>query len=211
VGRRATAGVARGGTEMTARLRSLPAGSTWWASGFLAFVVVTVTTDVAFAVVMLVIAALAFAGLAVLRRTASVGPLHRRALATILLGFCVALTGLAAHILQAGTGPALRLPLSATAVQDASAAQDAAMLTQELPDRSSSWLLLGDTGDPTTPLSSAYLGYERALIADPHQVRAALGLARLYLARNQSLLDVEIADFYTQLAGFHSPPLRPAS
>ncbi|HET9060913.1 MAG TPA: hypothetical protein VFN61_13410 [Acidimicrobiales bacterium] len=197
---------------MMARLRSLPPGSTWWASGFLAFVVVTITTDVAFAVVMLGIAALAFACLATLRRTASIGPLRRRALAPIIVGLCTVLTGVAGHMLQPASASPRPLALAAATVQPgASAAQVAAMLVQELPDRSSSWLLLGDTGDPTTPLSSAYLGYERALIADPHQVRAALGLARLYLARNQSLLDVEIADFYTQLAGFHSPPLRPAS
>ena len=131
----------------------------------------------------------------------------------------IALGVLVAIVVTAGTGHALS-PGQPTVVVPAplvplpanpTATQVAASLVDQQPDLASSWLLFGDTGDATSFSGSAFVGYERALILDPGDRRAALGLAGLYLARNQSLLDDEIAAFFTRLAGYHAPPLHPAS
>lgn len=190
------------------RIRSVPTNSARWATAFIAFVVLTATSGVAFALVVLVTGALAMAAWVNLR-----GLDNRRRVGarSALLVASLGLVSVGGHLLAPTTSPAHPLALSAGPPPGASASQIASVLVQQLPDRSTSWLLLGDTGDSTTVLSSGYLGYERALLLDSHQVRAALGLAQLYVSRDQSLLDVEIADFYTLLAGYHAPALRPAS
>jgi cytochrome c-type biogenesis protein CcmH/NrfG len=168
---------------MMARMGSLAARNGRWAIAFVAFVVLAATTGTPFAVVVLIIGALAAAA------WASVRGLDRRrrtgAKVAVLVG-ALSLVSLSGHLLAPSASPVRPLALAGVPAAGASAAQDASTLVQQLPDRSSSWLLLGDTGDPTTPTSSAYLGYERALLLDPHQVRAALGLARLYLSRPAS-------------------------
>jgi len=168
-----------------------------------AFVLIAATSDVVLALV-----AAASAGVVAAVVAKLPAPRRRPGIALVVLAAVVVTAG-ASHALSPGQ-PTVVVP-AALVPPGSTAAQVAASLVDQQPNLASSWLLSGDTGDASSLSGSAFLGYERALILDPGDRRAALGLAGLYLARNQSLLDDEIATFFTRLAGYHAPSLHPAS
>jgi hypothetical protein len=58
------------------------------------------------------------------------------------------------------------------------------------------------------PTDPGVVAFERVLLMDPSQGRAALELAQIFLSFDNSPLDEQIATYYTVIAGFPAPDLR---
>src|SRR5262249_41572066 len=77
------------------------------------------------------------------------------------------------------------------------------------PENPETWLAVGHYLDQYETTDPGVVAYERALLLNPSQQRAALALAAIYL-RLGSLggpVNAEVAAYYTALAGYTSPPL----
>jgi len=136
-----------------------------------------------------------------------VGPpvLGRLAAAGVLI-LALAVLG---RLFQDGADPAPRLPdtpgsiaLSLPPTQD----QVQALVAAD-PGSSDTWMVAGFVLPRSQPTDPGVVAFERVLLMDPSQSRAALELAQTFLSLGNTQLDEQIAAYYTAVGGYPVPDL----
>jgi hypothetical protein len=151
--------------------------------------------------------ALAAAGVAAIAlRLAGPPGLRRLAAAGVL----VLALGVLGRLFQNGADPAPRLPdqprpiaLNLPPTED----QVQALVAAD-PGSSDTWMAAGFALPRSQPTDPGVVAFERVLLMDPSQSRAALELAQVFLSFDNTPLDEQIAAYYTVIAGFPAPDLR---
>jgi hypothetical protein len=77
------------------------------------------------------------------------------------------------------------------------------------PGSSDTWMAAGFVLPRSQPTDPGVVAFERILLMDPSQSRAALELAQTFLSFGGTQLDEEIAAYYTAVAGYPAPNLGP--
>jgi hypothetical protein len=75
------------------------------------------------------------------------------------------------------------------------------------PGSSDTWMAAGFVLPRSRPTDPGVVAFERVLLMEPSQSRAALGLAQTFLSFGSTQLDEEIAAYYTAVAGYPAPDL----
>jgi hypothetical protein len=152
--------------------------------------------------------ALAIAGVTALALRLAGPPGLRRLAAAGALILALAVLG---RVFQNGADPAPRLPdqprsvaLSLPPTQD----QVQALVATD-PGSSDTWMAAGFVLPHSQPTDPGVVAFERVLLMDPSQSRAALELAQTFLSFGSTQLDEEIAAYYTAVAGYPAPELGP--
>ena len=136
-----------------------------------------------------------------------VGPPGLRGL--VAAGVLVLALAALGRAFQDGADPAPRLPdqprsvaLSLPPTQD----QVQALVATD-PGSSDTWMAAGFVLPRSQPTDPGVVAFERVLLMDPSQSRAALELAQTFLSFGSAPLDEEIASYYTAVAGYPAPDL----
>jgi hypothetical protein len=154
------------------------------------------------------LAALAAAGVTALV-VRFVGPPGLRGL--VAAGVLVLALVVLGHFFQDGADPAPRLPdqprsiaLNLTPTQD----QVEALVAAD-PGSSDTWMAVGFVLPRSQPTDPGVVAFERVLLMDPSQSRAALELAQTFLSFGSAQRDEEVAAYYTAVGGYPAPDLGP--
>jgi hypothetical protein len=136
-----------------------------------------------------------------------VGPPRLRGLAAA--GVLVLALAVLNRAFQHGADPAPRLPdqprsiaLSLPPTED-----EVQALVAADPGSSDTWMAAGFVLPRSQPTDPGVLAFERVLIMDPTQSRAALEPAQTFLSFGSAPLDEQIAAYYSVIAGFPAPDL----
>jgi hypothetical protein len=138
-----------------------------------------------------------------------VGPPVLRSLAAA--GVLILALAVLGRPFQNGADPPPRLPdqprsiaLSLLPTQD----QVHALVAAD-PGSSDTWMAAGFVLPRSQPTDPGVVAFERVLLMDPSQSRAALELAQIFLSFGSTQVDEEIAAYYTAVAGYPAPNLGP--
>jgi hypothetical protein len=82
-----------------------------------------------------------------------------------------------------------------------------AALTAADPGSPTTWMVAGFNLSRSEPTDPGVVAFERVLLMDPSNTRAALELASTFLAFGRTELNEEIAAYYTAVAGYPAPDL----
>jgi hypothetical protein len=136
-----------------------------------------------------------------------VGPRGLRGLAAA--GMLILALVVLGRAFQNGADPAPSLPdqphsiaLSLPPTQD----QVQALVAAD-PGSSATWMAAGFVLPRSQPTDPGVVAFERVLLMDPSQSRAALELAQTFLSFGSAPLDQQIAAYYSVVAGFPAPDL----
>ena len=150
--------------------------------------------------------ALAAAGVTALALRLLAPPGLRRPVAAGVLILALVLLG---RLFQDGADPAPRLPdqplsiaLSLPPTQD----QVQALVAAD-PGSSDTWMVAGFVLPRSQPTDPGMVAFERVLLMDPSQSRAALELAQTFVSLGNTQLDEQIAAYYTAVGGYPVPDL----
>jgi hypothetical protein len=152
--------------------------------------------------------ALTAAGVAALAFRLVGPPGLRRLAAAGVLVLALAVLG---RPFEDGGDPAPKLPdqprsiaLSLPPTQD----QVQALIAAD-PGSADTWMAAGFVLPRSQPTDPGVVAFERVLLMDPSQSRAALELAQTFLDFGHTQLDEEIAAYYGAVAGYPAPNLGP--
>jgi hypothetical protein len=138
-----------------------------------------------------------------------VGPpvLRRLAAAGVLMLALVVL----ARPFQDRADPAPRLPDQARSIAlNLPPTQDQVeALVAADPGSSDTWMAAGFVLPRSQPTDPGVVAFERVVLMDPSQSRAALELAQTFLSFGSAQLDEEVAAYYTAVGGYPAPDLGP--
>jgi hypothetical protein len=150
--------------------------------------------------------ALAAAGVAALALRLAGRPGLRRLAAAGVLVLALAVLG---RPFQNGADPSPSLPdqprsiaLNLPPTQD----QVQALVAAD-PGSADTWMAAGFVLPRSQPTDPGVVAFERVLLMDPSQSRAALELAQIFLSFGSTPLDEQIAAYYSVIAGFPAPDL----
>jgi cytochrome c-type biogenesis protein CcmH/NrfG len=138
-----------------------------------------------------------------------VGPPRLRGLAAA--GVLVLALAVLNRAFQHGADPAPSLPdqprsiaLSLPPTED-----EVQALVAADPGSSDTWMAAGFVLPRSQPTDPGVVAFERVLLMDPSQSRAALELAQTFLSFGSAQLDEEVAAYYTAVGGYPAPDLGP--
>jgi hypothetical protein len=112
---------------------------------------------------------------------------------------------------QVGADPSPRLPDQARSIAlglPPTQGEVQAMVAAD-PGSPDTWMAAGFVLPRSQPTDPGVVAFERVLLMDPSQSRAALELAQTFLSFGGTQLDEEIAAYYTAVAGYPAPDLGP--